>query len=413
MSTLPQPLPRQGPRPLALHLAVTLTVLLSSPGGLPFLRDGSPLWKPALRHRVSELGGLIAAAERAGGDSNGFARAVDREMRRRLDLFFTGVERYRHHPYRRALEDPPVVWTEGGSRLLDYGGPGRPVLFVPSLVNRAYILDLSAARSLLRWLPGQGIRPFLVDWGAPGPLERRYTLTDYIAGRLDRALDATLERCGRPVAVAGYCMGGMLAAALALRRRRDVDALALLATPWDFSGETAASARMAAAFTALLAPMLETWGELPLDLLQSLFTQVDPLLALRKFSRFGRLDGNSPQAANFVALEDWLNDGVPLPAAVARDCLAGWYGRNDPPNGNWLVAGLPVEPANLRLPTLALIPANDRIVPPASALALARAIPGTRVLRPPLGHIGMVVSAGATAAVWRPLADWLAATDRR
>jgi len=78
---------------------------------------------------------------------------------------------------------------------------------------------------------------------------------------------------------------------------------------------------------ALLAPMLETWGELPLDLLQSLFTQVDPLLALRKFSRFGRLDGNSPQAANFVALEDWLNDGVPLPAAVARDCLAGWYGR--------------------------------------------------------------------------------------
>jgi polyhydroxyalkanoate synthase len=65
------------------------------------------------------------------------------------------------------------------------------------------------------------------------------------------------------------------------------------------------------------------------------------------------------------------------------------------------------------LPTLALIPANDRIVPPASALALARAIPGTRVLRPPLGLIGMVVSAGATAAVWRPLADWLAATDRR
>jgi polyhydroxyalkanoate synthase len=410
---LPVPLPRQGPRPLALHLAIALTVLLSSPGGLPFLKDASLPWKPALRSRVSELADQIAAAERRHGRGDGFARAVDREMRHRLDLFFTGVERYRHHPYRRALEDPPVVWTEGGSRLLDYGGGGRPVLFVPSLVNRAYILDLSAERSLLRWLVGQGVRPLLVDWGAPGALERRYTLTDYIAGRLDRALDAALVQTRRPVAVVGYCMGGMLAAALALRRPRDIDALALLATPWDFSGEAAATARAASAFVALAAPMLEAWGELPLDPLQSLFTQVDPLLALRKFTQFGRLEANSRQAANFVALEDWLNDGVPLPAAVARDCFAGWYGRNDPATGNWLIAGLPVQPARLRLPTLALIPANDRIVPPASALALARAIPGTETVLPPLGHIGMVVSAGARAAVWRPLADWLMATGRR
>ncbi len=408
----PAPRPRQGPRPLALHLAITLTVLLSSPGGLPVLNGGSPLWKPALRNRVSELAGQIAAAERAQGTSGGFARAVDREMRRRLDLFFTGIERYRHHPYRRSLADPPVIWAEGGSRLLDYGGHGRPVLFVPSLVNRAYILDLSAERSLLRWLPGQGIRPLLMDWGTPGALERRFTLTDYIAGRLERGLDAILALTGRPVGVVGYCMGGMLAAALAVRRQRDVDALGLLATPWDFSGETAANARAMSAFVALSAPLLEAWGELPLDVLQMLFTQIDPLSALRKFSQFGRLEVNTRQAANFVALEDWLNDGVPLPAAVARDCLAGWYGRNDPARGNWLIAGLPVQPAHLRMPTLALIPANDRIVPPASALALARAIPDTEILQPTLGHIGMVVSAGAAAAVWRPLADWLLATDR-
>jgi polyhydroxyalkanoate synthase len=338
-------------------------------------------------------------------------------MRRRLDLFFTGVERYRHHPYRRTLVDPPQLWREGGSRLLDYGhevgAAGRPVLFVPSLVNRAYILDLSARRSVLRWLAAQGLRPLLIDWGMPGALERRYTLTDYIAGRLDRALDATLAVTGRPVAVVGYCMGGMLAAALALRRPRDVDALGLLATPWDFfSGESAHNANLAVRLMTMFGPALDAWGELPVDALQSMFAQVDPLLALRKFTQFGRLDGTSSQAENFVALEDWLNDGIPLPAAVARDCLAGWYGRNDPARGNWLVAGLPVEPQRLRLPTLAMIPANDRIVPPASAQALASAIPGARVLLPPLGHIGMVTSAGAEKAAWRPLADWLSQTDR-
>jgi polyhydroxyalkanoate synthase len=144
-----------------------------------------------------------------------------------------------------------------------------------------------------------------------------------------------------------------------------------------------------------------------------MFAQVDPLLALRKFSQFGRLVGTSPQAENFVALEDWLNDGIPLPAAVARDCMAGWYGRNDPAKGDWLIAGLPVEPQLLRLPTLALVPANDRIVPPASALALARSIPGAHTLLPPLGHIGMVASAGAEAAAWQPLAGWLAVTGLR
>jgi polyhydroxyalkanoate synthase len=405
---LTTPLPRQGPRPLPLHLSIALTVLLSSTGGLPFLKNDSLPWKPNLRGRASALAAWIA-----GADPEALRRAVDREMRHRIDLLFTGIDRYRHHPYRRDLPDPPVIWTEGASRLLDFGGPGRPVLFVPSLVNRYYVLDLSARRSLVRWLAGHGVRPLLIDWGTPGPLERRYTLTDYIAGRLSRALDAALAAAGEPPVVAGYCMGGLLAASLALLRPREVSALALLATPWDFHAEGAESAPQIARFLALFGPLLDAWGELPVDVLQALFTGIDPLLALRKFAQLGRLDLTTPQAAAFIALEDWLNDGVALPAAVARDCLAGWYGRNDTGRCNWLVAGLPVDPSRLRLPTLAVIPAQDRIVPPASARALATAIPGTEIWSPTLGHIGMVVSGGAERTVWQPLAGWLAGVGRR
>ncbi|WP_448208403.1 alpha/beta fold hydrolase [Azospirillum sp. sgz302134] len=404
-----KPQARLGPRPLALHLATVATTLLSSSAALPLLKSGSLPWKAPLRDRAAELSRQIAQA-----DAGAFARAVDREVRRQLDLALTGIERYRHHPYRRDLPDPPVAWTEGPTRLLDYGalgdGRGRPVLFVPSLVNRHYILDLSERKSLMRWLAGQGIRPFLIDWGTPGPLERRFTLTDYIAGRLERALVALVEAVGRPVPVVGYCMGGLLAGALALRRPKEVAALGLMATPWDFHAEDAAMARRAAAFFQPYGPMLEAWGELPVDALQALFAQLDPLLALKKFSQFARMDQDSRAAQAFVALEDWLNDGVPLVAGVARDTLAGWYGRNDTARGNWLIAGLPVVPERIAVPTLALIPERDRIVPPASAVALARRIAGGQMIRPPLGHIGMVVSAGAETGVWRPLADWLTAT---
>lgn len=402
---------RRGPRPLSLHLNTALAMLLSSSGGLPLLKSGLLPWKPPLRQRAEELRQQFAHAESQPQGAEDLRHAVDREMRRRIDSVLTGIERYRQHPYHRDLPDPPVVWREGATRILDYGPPGgRPALFVPSLVNRHYILDLSPGKSLMRWLAGHGVRPLLIDWGTPGPLERRFTLTDYIAGRLERALDAIVEETGRPVPIVGYCMGGLLTTALALRRPKAVAGLGLLATPWDFHAEDAATAKRAAALFQPFGPALDHWGELPTDALQALFTQLDPMLALKKFGQFARMDPASRAAVAFVALEDWLNDGVPLVAAVARDALAGWYGRNDTVTGNWLVGGLPVDPSRIRVPTLALIPERDRIVPPASAMALPKVIPGAEMIVPPLGHIGMVVSAGAETGVWRPLADWLAAT---
>src|SRR3546814_12215491 len=57
--------------------------------------------------------------------------------------------------------------------------------------------------------------------------------------------------------------------------------------------------------------------------------------------------------------------------------------------------------------TLCVIPAQDRIVPPASATALADAIPGAERLTPAAGHIGMVVGARAEKAVWQPPLAWI------
>jgi polyhydroxyalkanoate synthase len=154
-------------------------------------------------------------------------------------------------------------------------------------------------------------------------------------------------------------------------------------------------------------PLWEALGVMPVEALQAMFTGLDPCLALNKFAAFGRLDAESDKAEEFVALEDWLNDGVPLAARVARECLLDWYGENLPGTGRWRVDGRAVEPRAVALPTLVVLPKNDRIVPPASALALAAAIPGAETLTPPAGHIGMVVGHGAAEAVWAPLAAWL------
>jgi polyhydroxyalkanoate synthase len=379
---------------------------LSSSTGLPLLRSGLFSWRPELGATARELADRLA-----GVDAKAFDTALDRELRARADRFITGLERYRDHPYQRSVAEPIVVWQEGTTRLLDYAPEGGlPLLVIPSLVNRFYILDLAADCSLVRFLAAQGLRPLVVDWGAPGPIERSFTLTDYVAGRLEAALDAALDLAGGPVAALGYCMGGLLALALAQRRARDVAALALLATPWDFHAEGADQARLLAALEPHLGLAFALIEEIPVDVLQALFFGIDPFLALRKFSRFAGLASASREAQRFVALEDWLNDGVPLAMPTARECLQRWYGANAPEHGDWRVAGRPVEPARVDLPALVVVPARDRIVPPASAAALAAALPRALRLQPPLGHIGMIVGGGAETHVWQPLAAWLSRT---
>lgn len=402
--------PRLGPRPLALHLGTAASTWLNSLAVLPLLRSGLLPWRPELAAAADELEQKLN-----GVDPEAFAAAVEVEIRRRLAALADGIKTYRHHPYRRAAADPPAVWRAGSTRLLDYGAvqpsarDGAPILVVPSHINRGYVLDISRGRSLMRYLAGRGLRPFLVEWGRPGARERGFTLTDYIAGRLEAALDTVRALSHRAPAVIGYCMGGLLALALAQRRERDISGLVLLATPWDFHAKEkeAEQARALARAFEPLWPAIDRLGVVPVDVLQALFYALDPYLVARKFRAFATLDPASPKAEAFVALEDWLNDGVPLVAAVARECLAGWYGANTPARGAWRVAGQAVRPESLTLPALVVIPERDRIVPPASAAALAAAIPGADRSTLALGHIGMVVGSRAKTALWRPLAGWL------
>jgi polyhydroxyalkanoate synthase len=63
--------------------------------------------------------------------------------------------------------------------------------------------------------------------------------------------------------------------------------------------------------------------------------------------------------------------------------------------------------SRIAVPSLVVIPAQDRIVPPASAAALALRLPQAERLALTLGHVGMVVAREAPAALWQPLARWL------
>lgn len=384
----PVPLSRRGPRPLLLHLS--LAWMKSSSSAAASLNWNSVWPSFSQDQEIPDPAALGALFE---------------DIQRRDTALIAGIAAYRRASYTREMRDPPAIWEEGESRLLDYGGTGPAVLFVPSLINRAYILDLMENASMLRFLAGQGLHPYLLDWGWPGAVERQFSLTDYIAGRLERAINAIQ----RPVVLAGYCMGGMLALAAALRAGSDgrVAALALLATPWDFHAEDPEGARRVAESVPFMEAAMQFSGTLPIDALNTMFAMVDPYGVGEKYRDFAGQDHASARAQRFVAMEDWLADGVPLAAPVAREALSGWYGSNSPANGQWRVAGLAVNPAKLAVPAFCAIPAKDRLVPAASAHGLASKLSKVKVIEPKAGHIGMVAGTYAESSLWRPFAEWV------
>ena len=291
----------------------------------------------------------------------------------------------------------PAIAAAGRARLRDYGGSGAPVVFVPSLINPPFVLDLAEDNSLLRWLATQGVRPLLVDWGTPGPEAREEGLDHHI----ERLLLPLLDALGEPPLLVGYCLGGTLA--LAAAALRPVAGVATIAAPWRFAryGD-AARAAIAAQWDAAR-PACEALGLVPMEVLQSGFWQLDPARTVAKFERFARLDPAGEAAASFVALEDWANGGAPLAFATGAEMFERFFRDDRPGGGRWWVGGTRILPSRLACPAIEFVSASDRIVPAATAAGL----PGRRVLQ--MGHVGMVVGGRARAQLWEPLRDWLIA----
>lgn len=397
---------RSGPHPLAAHLATLWASAAQCGVAAQALPEIGDLWHPRVRERARALAATLAADDAA----RDFAAKTQQRLVARLEEVHRGLRAYQAHPYVRTLVEPPVMARAGAARLLDYAGPhrngqGAPVVFVPSLVNPATVLDLNEERSLLRWLARQGAHVLLVDWGEPGAAEAGFSLDDYAA----RHLPALIEALGEPVILAGYCLGGLLAVATAVLHPERVKGLALLAVPWDFAGYPDQARAGLHGLWRNWAAASQALGAMPMEALQLAFAALDPTLMERKFSAFARLDPLSDEAARFVALEDWANSGPPLVASAAHQAFERFFMANDSGEGRWRIGDTPILPQHLKLPALAILSANDRLVPYPAAAPLARAIAGCTAITVDAGHVGMVVGSRARELLWEPLARWLQA----
>ena len=250
------------------------------------------------------------------------------------------------------------------------------MLLVPSLINPPRILDLDEESSLTATIATMGRRTLLLDWGKA---EERSELS--VTGHVEQLLLPLLRSMDRPVALIGYCLGGTMA--LAAANLVEVERLATLAAPWNFARYPESSTHALHDMWRHSQPAAQALGALPMEVLQAAFWSLDPERTVRKFGEFGRLEPASAEARRFIELEEWANEGEPLPYPAAKELLEDFFGRDASGAGTWQLSGRTVSD-RVGAPVLHLTAERDLIAPPQTAAA-------GQVVAIPSGHVGMIV----------------------
>jgi len=200
----------------------------------------------------------------------------------------------------------------------------RPLLYVPPLVNKYYLLDLQPKSSLIRWLVEQGHTLFVISWVNPGPELADKGLDDYLDEGPLAALDFIAKATGeKEIDLFGFCMGGTLAAMAASKnnelKNRDSPSFSSLTTigsMFDFRNMGQWATFTEPAQLEAMERHLQAKGVLAAHELQALFSVVraNDLIWSSVVSHY-LLDKEAPPSD----ILHWFADGAHIPAAFLGD----------------------------------------------------------------------------------------------
>jgi polyhydroxyalkanoate synthase subunit PhaC len=287
-----------------------------------------------------------------------------------------------------------------------------PIVLVPSLINRWYVLDLMPGKSFVEFLVAQGHDVYVIDWGKPGDEDRFLDFDDICDRYLGRALRVAKRISGERPHVLGYCLGGTLAVIHAAARPENVTSLTLVAAPVSFHDEGLLSV-WCRTRSFDVGALVEAWGNVPWQLMQAAFHLLRPTLLLSKAVSVIDRIWNDQALDGFIALETWGNDNVSLPGSWYRQYVQDLYRDNRLLDGSLTVSGRPARLERITCPVLTVTFEHDNIVPWRSAAVLLERVSSSEKERIhlPGGHVGAMVSKAASQTLWPKISAFWASHD--
>lgn len=304
-----------------------------------------------------------------------------------------------------------VVFRDGGAELYrirpETKRDGYPLLLVPSLINKWYVLDLRPGTSLAHVVQDACSELFILDWGVPRDEDRYFSWED-VLDRLARMIRAVKRRTGSPkVGLLGYCMGGTLTAIHSALHPEEVGALVNLVGPIDFSEAGRLGTMVDRRWFD--AEAIAAGGNVTAQQMQSGFQALNPTGSISKWITLADRFADPDYREAFSALETWASDNIPFPGAAYATYIKELYQENLLVRGQHWVKGQRVDLANITAPTMVITAERDAICPPAAAQALLEKVSAKdkKLLAVPGGHVGAVVGSKAGTHLYPAIANWL------
>ena len=307
------------------------------------------------------------------------------------------------------------VWRDGKVVLYRFIGEKKPTARVPllmsyALVNRPYMVDLQANRSIVKGLLAQGEDVYIIDWGYPDRSDRFLTLEDYIERFIGGAVDYLRKAHGLDaINLLGICQGGAFSLCYAALHPDRVRNLITMVTPVDFhTGDN-----MLSNWTRELDVDLfvDTLGNVPADMMNFTYLTLKPWrLFVQKYVGLVDILDDPKALEDFLRMEKWIFDSPDQAGEAFRQFIKQFYQGNGFINGGITIGDEEVHLGLVDMPVLNIYAEHDHLVPPDASRALKGLVGSADYSELSFrgGHIGIYVSGRAQKEVPSAIHQWLA-----
>lgn len=242
----------------------------------------------------------------------------------------------------------------------------EPILIVPAWIMKYYILDLSPANSLVRYLTENGFTVFMISWRNPDANDAALGMQDYLNQGPRAAIDHIGASTGaQKIHTAGYCLGGTLLSIAAAAMARDGDdrlaSMTLLAAQTDFSEPGELSLFINESQVSFLEDVMQAQGYLDAEQMMSAFQMMrsNDLIWSQMIRKY-LLDDDDVPMNDLMA---WNADSTRMPAQMHGEYLRHMFLNNDLAAGRYRVDDHTVSLRDIRVPVFGVGTETDHIAP--------------------------------------------------